>query len=67
MSQKQIVIDYINASYCFGDLEAESGQTAAEICDFWEEGGVWHIDDHQLDGIELVRIVNGNIVSVEEV
>jgi hypothetical protein len=67
MNQKQIIIDYINQNYCFGDMEAESGQTAAEICEFWEEDGLWHIDDHQLNGIEVVKVVEGKVVQVEEV
>jgi len=67
MNQKQIIIDYINANYCFGDMEAELGQTAAEICEFWEEDGLWHIDDHQLNGIEVVKVVKGKVVQVEEV
>lgn len=65
MSQ-QIIIDYINQNYCFGDMEAESGKTAAEICDFWEEDGVWHIDDHQAAGIEVVKVVDGKVVQLEE-
>jgi len=67
MNQKQIIIDYINQNYCFGDMEAELGQTAAEICEFWEEDGLWHIDDHQLNGIEVVKVVEGKVVQVEEV
>jgi hypothetical protein len=67
MNQKQIIIDYINQNYCFGDMEAESGQTAAEICEFWEEDGLWRIDDHQLNGIEVVKVVEGKVVQVEEV
>jgi len=67
MNQKQIIIDYINQNYCFGDMEAELGKTAAEICEFWEEDGLWHIDDHQLDGIEVVKVVKGKVVQVEEV
>jgi len=66
MNQKQIIIDYINQNYCFGDMEVELGKTAAEICEFWKEDGVWHIDDHQLAGIELVKVVNGKVVQVEE-
>ena len=67
MNQKQIIIDYINANFCFGDREAEEGKTAAEICEFWEEDGLWHIDDHQLNGIEVVKVVEGKVVQVEEV
>ena len=61
-SEKQIVTEYINANYCFGDREAEEGKTAAEICEFWEEDGLWHIDDHQMDGIEVVKVVEGKVV-----
>ena len=67
MNQKQIIIDYINQNYCFGDMEAELGKTASEICEFWEEDGLWHIDDHQLNGIEVVKVVEGKVVQVEEV
>lgn len=66
MSQKQIIIDYINQNYCFGDLEAELGKTAAEICEFWKKDGVWHIDDHQLSGVQVVKVIDGKVVSVEE-
>ena len=66
MNQKQIIIDYINQNYCFGDMEAELGKTVAEICEFWKEDGVWHIDDHQLNGIEVVKVVEGKVVQVEE-
>jgi len=70
MNQKQIIINYINANYCFGDMEAELGQTAAEICEFWQHNGWWYIDDHQLDGIEVVKVVEDKVVysyQVEEV
>ena len=67
MNQKQIIIDYINQNYCFGDMEAELEKTAAEICEFWEEDGLWHIDDHQLNGIEVVKVVEGKVFQVEEV
>jgi hypothetical protein len=66
MTEKEIVTNYINANYSFGDQEAEWGKTAAEICEFWKEKGVWHIDDHQLDGIRIVKVVNNNIQIVEE-
>tara|TARA_Y100001973_G_scaffold102280_1_gene167002 strand:+ start:792 stop:1013 length:222 start_codon:yes stop_codon:yes gene_type:complete len=65
MNQKQIVTEYINKHYCFGDREYHEGTTAAEICNFWEQDGVWHIDDHQLAGIERVKVIDGKVVSLE--
>lgn len=65
MTELKIVTDYINQKYCFGDREADLGQTAADICEFWQEDGVWHIDDHQLDGIEIIKIVEGRVVQME--
>lgn len=62
MNQKQIIIEYINQNYCFGDMEAELRQTAAEICEFWQQNGWWYIDDHQLDGIEVVKVVEEKVV-----
>ena len=64
MNQKQIITDYINQNFCFGDREAEEGKTAAEICEFWEQDGVWYIDDHQQDGIVTVKVVSGNVLDV---
>ena len=64
VKEKQIVTEYINKHYCFGDRVYREGLTAAEICEFWKEDGVWHIDDHQLAGIELVKVVDGKVVSL---
>ena len=61
-SQEEVLIEYINENYCFGDREADEGKTAAELVDYWNEDGIWYIDDHQLDGIEVVRVFNNGTV-----
>ena len=61
-TEEEVLIEYINEHYCFGDREADEGKTAAEIVDYWTEDGIWYIDDHQLDDIEVVRVFNNGTV-----
>ena len=61
-SEEEVLVDYINNHYCFGDEEAVLGKTAAEIVDYWTEDGLWYIDDHQLDGIEVLKIFNNGTI-----
>lgn len=61
-TEGDVIIEYINEHYCFGDREADEDKTPAEIVDYWKEDGLWYIDDHQLDGIEVVRVFNNGTV-----
>lgn len=63
-TDREIVESYINEHYCFGDLEAELGKTAAEICEFYECNGKWYINDHQDSGIEVVKVVDYRVVKI---
>jgi len=62
INEEEVLVDYINNHYCFGDRETELGKTAAEIVDYWTEDGLWYIDDHQLDGIEVLKIFNNGTI-----
>lgn len=59
--ERQQIARYIDRNYCFGD--SSPGQLPSRICGYWKLGENWHIDDHQLGGIEIVQVKNNKVIS----